>query len=370
MDMTPRERVLAVLSRQQPDRLPREVKLTPPLLDGFQQRTGSSDPAEYYNLEVREVYFRPPREMPDFSPYYPEGLPPLPNPAGWEVGEWGVGQKPGSMLHFIHIEHPMKYMRDVAELKDYPFPDPTPVERHAHLEDEVRAFHDRGLFVIGFMEWTIFEIAWHMRGMEQLFMDMVTQPEFVSYLLERITEIRSFQARRHAEAGVDLIKIGDDVGTQENLLMSPAMYREWFKPCHAAVVRAAKGVRPDLLVSYHSDGKCWDLVPDLIEIGVDVLNPVQPECLDLPKLKQMFGDRLLFWGGIGTQTTMPFDTPDKVYETVQRTIDVLGPTGYYPCPTHVLEPEVPFENIEAYLRAVDEYQLAEPAYTKNGRGKA
>jgi uroporphyrinogen decarboxylase len=176
--------------------------------------------------------------------------------------------------------------------------------------------------------------------------------------------------RRYREADVNPMPIGDDVGTQENLLMSPAMYREWFKPCHAAVVRAAKEVRPGLLVSYHSEGKCWDLVPDLIEIGVDVLNPVQPECLDLPKLKQMFGDRLLFWGGIGTQTTMPFDTPDKVYETVQRTIDVLGPTGYYPCPTHVLEPEVPFENIEAYLRAVDEYQPAEPAYTKNGRGKA
>jgi uroporphyrinogen decarboxylase len=88
-----------------------------------------------------------------------------------------------------------------------------------------------------------------------------------------------------------------------------------------------------------------------------VLNPVRPECLDLAQVKQQFGDRLVFWGGIGTQTTMPFTAPDEVYRTVQQAIDILGPTAYLPCPTHVLEPEVPWENIHAYLRAVEEYRL-------------
>jgi uroporphyrinogen decarboxylase len=86
------------------------------------------------------------------------------------------------------------------------------------------------------------------------------------------------------------------------------------------------------------------------------LNPVQPECLDITAVKREFGDRLVFWGGIGTQTTMAFSSPDDVYRTVQRTIDFLGPTGYLPCPTHVLEPEVPWDNILAFLRAVDEYR--------------
>jgi uroporphyrinogen decarboxylase len=154
-----------------------------------------------------------------------------------------------------------------------------------------------------------------------------------------------------------MIKIGDDVGTQKAMLMSPAMYREWFKPRHAAVIRAAREVRPDIPVCYHSDGNCWDVIPDLIDIGVTVLNPVQPECLDLGAVKKQFGDRLIFWGGIGTQTTMPFASPDEVYRVVQRTIDVLGPTGFLPCPTHVLEPEVPWENILAFIRAVDEYRF-------------
>jgi uroporphyrinogen decarboxylase len=356
--MTGRERTLAVLARERPDRLPRELKLTPDLLDVLRERTGASDPAEYFGLEVRDVFFAPAAEFADFSAYYPDGMPRLWNPPGWEVGEWGVGVTDGSMHHFIHLEHPMKRLTRLEEFERYPFPDLTPPARHGHLEGEVRALHERGLFAIGFMEWTVFEIAWHLRGMTELFTDLAFQPELAEYLLDRITAIRSFEARRFAEAGVDLIKIGDDVGTQKAMLMSPAMYRRWFKPRHAAVIRAAREARPAIPVCYHSDGNCWDIIPDLIEIGVTVLNPVQPECLDLRAVKKSFGDRLIFWGGIGTQTTMPFSMPDEVFRTVRETIEILGPLGYLPCPTHVLEPEVPWENILAFLQAVDAYRFA------------
>ena len=355
--MTSRTRTQAVLNRQVPDRLPKEFKLTPPLLESFRERTGGDDFATYFHLDVKDVFFRPPPVMPNFSQYYPEGLPPLPNPPGWEVGEWGVGQVPGSQLHFVHIEHPMRNLSRVSELEAFPFPDLRRPERHAHLEAEVNALHDQGLFVVAFMEWTIFEIAWHLRGMDALFSDLVFNPGFAEHLLEKITDTRCFQARRYAESGVDMLRIGDDVGTQRAMLMSPEMYRQWFKPRHAAVIDAARRVRPDLPVSYHSDGSCWDIIPDLIEAGVTVLNPVQPECMDIGKVKKEFGRHLIFWGGIGTQTTMPFGTPCQVYETVQRAVDTLGPTGYLPCPTHVLEPEVPWDNILAYLRAVDEYRF-------------
>lgn len=358
--MTPRERVQTVLRREMPDRLPREIKLTPPLMDTFRAETGADDPAEHFGLEVRDVFLRPPAANPDFGAYYPEGVPPLPNPAGWEVGEWGVGQEPGSLLHFIRIRHPMRDLATLDDLRAYPFPDYTRPERHAHLEAEVAALHARGLFVIGFMEWTIFEIAWHMRGMDTLFADMGENPAFAMELLDRITERRCFQARRYAEAGVDLIKIGDDVGTQRGMLMSPALYRKWFKPRYAEVIRAARAVNPRLPVCYHSDGDCWRIIPDLIEAGVTVLNPVQPECIDLAAAKREFGRDLVFWGGVGTQTTMPFGTPDEVRADVWRTIDTLGPTGVFPCPTHVLEPEVPWANIHAYLQAVEEYPAQLP----------
>lgn len=356
--MTPRERVQAILARSVPDKLPREFKLTPPLQEEFEKRTGCTDVSEFYSMDVREVYFKAPDEHADFSEYYPEGVPKLWNPTGWEVGEWGVGVKPGSLLHFIHIQYPMLNITDISELRDYPFPDFTLPSRYGHLPAAVDGYHDRDLFVIGYMEWTIFEIAWHMRSMDKLFMDIVYDPPLAEYLLDVVTEKRCFQARKFAEAGVDMLRIGDDLGTQISTIMGPDMYREWFKPRHAAVIRAAREVRPDIHVSYHSDGAIWELIPDLIEIGVSVLNPIQPECLDIAAVKREFGKDLIFWGGIGTQTTMPFDSPEEVYDSVRRTIDTLGPTGFFPCPTHVLEPEVTWENIEAFLRAVDEYAFA------------
>lgn len=355
--MTPRERVQAVFERKAPDRLPKEIKLTPPLLDEFKRRTGVDDPYEFYRLDVREVTISQPTQMPDFSDYYPEGVPHLWNPAGWEVGEWGVGSTSGNAFHFIYIEHPMLKLESVEDLKRYPFPDYSRPERWRHLKKEVDAFHEMGLYVVGFMEWTVFEIAWHMRGMDNLFNDMLFNPPFARYLFNRITELRCIQATKYAEAGVDLIKIGDDVGTQRGLLMSRQMYKEWIWPAHTAVVAAARKAAPAIPISYHSDGNCWDVIADLIDAGVTVLNPVQPECLDLGAVKREFGKDLMFWGGIGTQTTMPFGTPSQVYETVQRSIDLLGPTGYYPSPTHVLEPEVPWENIDAYLKAVEDYPL-------------
>lgn len=356
--MTPRERVTAVLQKKTPDRLPREIKLTPALLDSFKMRTGSDDLDAYYQLETREVFFKQPAEMADFGGYYPDGVPPLPNPVGWEVGEWGVGQTTGSALHFVHIESPMLNLTDVSELDIYPFPDLTKPERHEHLEAEVKAFHEQGLFVIGFMEWTIFEISWQMRGMDNLFSDFVFNPHFADHLLDRVAETRCFQARRFAEAGVDMIRIGDDVGSQRSMLLSPDMYRNWLKSRHAKVIAAAREVAPDLHISYHSDGAIDDVIPDLIDIGVSVLNPVQPECMDLAAIKREYGRDLVFWGGIGTQTTMPFASAREVYETVNKTIETLGPTGFFPAPTHVLEPEVPWENIEAYLHAVEAYDMS------------
>lgn len=120
--MTHRERTLAVLARQRPDRLPRELKMTPPLLEEFHKRTGAADPAEYFDLDVRDVFFAPPTTQADFSAYYPEGPPRFWNPEGWEVGEWGVGVTGGSMHHFIHLEHPMKHLTSIDELERYPFP--------------------------------------------------------------------------------------------------------------------------------------------------------------------------------------------------------------------------------------------------------
>ena len=163
-------------------------------------------------------------------------------------------------------------------------------------------------------------------------------------------------ARRYAATDTDILMLGDDVSTQIDMMMSPALYREQLKPRLAKIIHAAKEVKPDILIFYHGDGNLEQIVPDLIDAGVDVLNPIQPECVDPFRLKELYGDRLSFWGGIGTQTIMPFGTSEEIYQTCKDLIQKVGKGGGLGlAPTHVLEPEVPYENLEAFLKAAHTY---------------
>jgi uroporphyrinogen decarboxylase len=147
--------------------------------------------------------------------------------------------------------------------------------------------------------------------------------------------------------------VGDDVATQRGMMMRPALWRRWLKPRLAAIISAAREVKPDILIWYHSDGDCRAIIPELIEIGVDILNPVQPECMDPAAVKAQYGDRLSFSGTIGTQTTMPHGTPEEVRGVVRERIATVGRGGgLLLAPTHVLEPDVPWENIVALVDAV------------------
>ncbi|MEG1126885.1 MAG: uroporphyrinogen decarboxylase family protein, partial [Oscillospiraceae bacterium] len=113
---------------------------------------------------------------------------------------------------------------------------------------------------------------------------------------------------------------------------------------------------PDVLAFYHSDGVIDEIIPDLIKIGVDILNPIQPECVNPIRLKELYGDKLSFWGTIGTQTTMPFGTENEVRENVRKMIETVGKGGgFCVAPTHLLEPEVPWVNINAFVSAVNDF---------------
>lgn len=346
--MTPRERVLRAVQRQKPDRVPKEMAFTPAVYERFVRETGHTDPAEYFDIEVRYVGFRPPKQLPDFSEYLarmPEGT--------QIVSEYGTGHLPGNFYHFARYVFPLQHATSIRELERYPWPDFTPSYRHEHLEAEVRAWHEKGYFVAGWVG-HIFETAWQIIGFERIFEDFLHNPEFVEWLLDRITEDNCFKARRLAQAGVDLVQFGDDVGMQHRLMMHPDLWRRFLKPRLAREIAAAREVRPDIPVWYHSDGNISDIIEDLIEVGVTVLNPVQPECIDLDWLKNRFGDRLAFWGTIGTQTVMPFGTPQDVKRAVREMIERFAP-GLVLAPTHVIEPDVPWENILAFFEAVDTY---------------
>ncbi|GIV14691.1 MAG: hypothetical protein KatS3mg022_0126 [Armatimonadota bacterium] len=351
--MTPRERVLRAVRREVPDKVPKEMGFTPAAYDRFVKETGHTDPAEYFSMEIRYVGFRPPRELPDFSKYL-QKLPP-----GSRISsEYGTAHIPGTFYHFTRYVFPLEHATTIRELEEYPWPDFTPPYRHEHLEAEVQAWHSKGYFVTGFAG-HIFETAWQIIGFERIFRDFIENPEFVEWVLEKITQDNCFKARRLAEAGVDMVQFGDDVGMQDRLMMRPEVWRRFLKPRLAREIAAARAVRPNIPIWYHSDGNIADIIEDLIEVGVTVLNPVQPECLNMDWVKREFGDRLAFWGTIGTQTVMPFGKPEDVKQAVKEMIDRFAP-GLVIAPTHVIEPDVPWENILAFFEAVEEYGRLSP----------
>jgi len=203
---------------------------------------------------------------------------------------------------------------------------------------------------------TLFELAWYLRGMDGFMEELIGEEEIATTLLDKLTEIRVGMARRYAQSGVDVLMLGDDVATQVDMMISPALWRATLKPRLAQVIGAAKVVNPEILIFYHGDGNMERIIPELIEIGVEILNPVQPECMDPRRMKELYGDRLAFWGCIGTQTTMPFGTAAEIQQTVHQLIEVVGKGGgLLLAPTHTLEPDVPWTNVEAFLAAVNQF---------------
>ena len=351
--MTNRDNILRALRRQQPAKVGFDFVFSPALLEEFRRRTGRDDYQEYYNFPVRCIELDATRLTTDYTVFY-EALPPGTRPLDWNP-EWGIMGAPGPTAHFQEMLHPMARFESAAQVLAYPWPDWLADYRWEQVPARVAALQRRDLVVAAFMEMTLFELAWYLRGMDLFMEELIGEEEIATALLDTLTAIRVGMARRYAQAGADVLMLGDDVATQIDMMISPALWRATLKPRLAEVIRAAKEVNPAILIFYHGDGNMERIVPDLIEIGVEILNPVQPECMDPVRLKERYGDRLAFWGCIGTQTTMPFSTPQEIKATVRHLIQSVGQGGgLLLAPTHTLEPDVPWANVEALLEAVTE----------------
>lgn len=259
---------------------------------------------------------------------------------------WGAGWGTETEGYW-HAFAPLAHTQDLAA---FAWPDPHDPRL---LEDAERLLTaDAGEhFAVPNFGFALFERAWALRGFDQFLMDLVTEPAWTEALLERITEIQLVLARRFLELGVDGGYFGDDYGAQKGLLFSPALWRRLIRPRLArlfAVFREAD--RPVLL---HSDGDLWPILPDLVDLGLTTLNPVQPEVLDHARLHREFGRHLSFYGGISTQEILPRGTPAEVQTAVRTCLDQLAPegTGLLLGPSHRMQSDIPMANVEALLDA-------------------
>ncbi|MBM3882062.1 MAG: hypothetical protein FJ387_20470 [Verrucomicrobia bacterium] len=355
--MTSRERVLAALAHQGTDRVPRllyeeVIGYTPPIERMLRERCAPQAPRDYFQMDLTRV---PPEPTVLPRRRFAEWLGPDAERAlaAGEVDEWGVWQQPGGFHHFSRMRSPLRSVRDLRRIEAYPWPDLDDAYRFATVAQRTAELHRRGLAVVGYAG-MVFERAWYLRGFEDLMTDLLTAPDLAHALLERTAWFQRHAAEQFARAGVDIVITGDDVAGQGGLLMRRETWREFLKPRLAATVAAVKAVRPECRVFYHSDGNVEPLIPELIEVGIEILNPVQPECMDPAAVKRQYGDRLSFWGTVSAQRTMPFGTPADVRAEVRTRIrEVGGGGGLILAPAHVLSPEVPWENVTAFFEAAD-----------------
>jgi uroporphyrinogen decarboxylase len=351
--MNPRERVLKALRREgAPDRVPFEISwgaFTPRLMKTYRKETGSElEPDEYFDFDTRYVRPLPSNKKTDFTQYF----------KGEELEEdvsfddWGVGSVPTAFEIPDFKYHPLEKMTSVEEIDQFEWPDLDLAYRYKDLQSNIDEYHQRGYAVNADLYQTIFETAWLMRGMETFLMDFYINPDIVKSIISHLTELRIKQVQYFTEMGVDVIRLGDDITTQRGLMFSKEMYQEFFKPQVKRIIDAAKQINPDVLVFMHACGKVEEMVEDFIDLDVDILNPVQPECNDISMLKEKYGDKISFWGGIGVQSVMPNGTPEEVKAAVANAQSILGKNGgYLMAPAHILDPAIPWENIVAFIDA-------------------
>ena len=356
--MTPRENVLSCLRRSGYERVPFEFNLCPALREQFIAVTGcrDGDHARFYDFPIRGgCVYRSSNAGRDWAACYSRPLAP-----GTTVSEWGVAYEPGGNReshHLTHMLHPMESFDSLEQFQSYPWPEVT-LESVAGSAEAIAATKAEGYASALHLACSVWETSWYLRGMETLMVEMMTGDEKAVYLLDRVMSINARKAELMAAAGVDILWLGDDIGMQRSMMMAPELWMEWLQPRLKRIIDRARAAAPGpLLVMYHTCGFARPAIPGLIAAGIDVLNPVQPECMDFESVHAEYGDRLSFHGTIGTQTTMPFGTAEDVRRAVWRNLELAAERGgLMPAPTHMLEPEVPWENIDAFVRACREFE--------------
>jgi uroporphyrinogen decarboxylase len=253
---------------------------------------------------------------------------------------------------------PLAGARSLEELKEFPFPDLSAPYQAEGIARQVNVLHQQGIAAGGnlpHLGGELFEAAWRLRGLEAFLLDLVERPAWADYLLDRLAALARRNAETLARAGVDVLSLDDDVGMPGTMFMSPETWRRFFKPRMAGIVEAARAIRPGLPVVYHSDGYFEPILEDLVEIGVNAINPLEPEHMDAVRIRRRFGPRLALWGTVGHHTTFSFSTPDEIRAEVKMRVETLGRTGLILGPAYDIdEPDIPWANIAAFLKAVEE----------------
>ncbi len=361
--MKSRERVLTALRRSEPDRVPLQFDLSRSLLEDFSRKY--EIPVHYTTSYYEDLTYRLSGNelrlaMGSDCVLVGGGLPAdYSHPAtedGCIINEFGMKMRQGP-LYMQVVEEPLANVTTVDEVMAFPMPDPYAMGRF----DDARQYIERyrgDYFIIGDLELSMFEMAWHMVGLQKFMMDMALEEPYIEALLDRVKEFTIGVGKQLVELGVDGIWTGDDFGAQKGMMISPDMWRRIFKPRFAELFAELKSVNPEVLVMYHCDGAIAPILGDLADIGMDVFNPVQPNVPghEPQQLKDAIGERIAFWGAIDQQHLMVHGTAEEIEADVAEKIRVLGAGGGYMCsPAHIIQADVSMDNVETFIAAAKKH---------------
>ena len=340
-------------AHRRPARILYHAGFTPDLHARVVAHIGTEEIGAHYGFLQRvSLPLRRPEgvDAPDYTAYWErESL-----PEGTTINTWGVAQQPSGFYHFWGYISPLRNAKSLSEMENYPLDDLSAWD-FSYMAEMTEQAHAEGKISFGSIG-HMYETAWQIRGYEQFLTDMIERPAWAECLLERLAQQNLCKAIAYGKAGADWIHCGDDIANQRAMTFAPPLWRKMMLSRWAKVWAAVKEINSQARVWYHSDGNISAVVGDLIEAGMDILNPLQPEALDIDAIHRRYGDRISFDGTIGTQSTMPWGTPGDVRARVKEVIAKYGQHGgLMIAPTHVLEPEVPIANIEALVAACREY---------------
>lgn len=353
-----RTRVLTTLDHRPPDRTPVFVTLTPQVAERLADATGvPHEPPIDSLLSTRISHARLLTHLGNDAVGIAACAPPdaltRVEDDGTLVNEWGMRFRSVG-LYDEFSEFPLAHATTVKDVESYSLLDPLARGRYDAAEAAVREFGASHV-VFGDLECSMFETAWYLVGFEKLLSDMATNEAYVSALLDRLVDLSTRTGLELIRRGADVIWAGDDFGTQAGMLMSPVMWRRVFKPRIRAMFEAFRDEKPEIKLAWHSCGSIVPIIPDFIEIGLDILNPIQPRAKGMEPhfLKREYGRDLVFFGGLDIQELLPRGTVPEVKNEVRRLVDILGEGGgYILAPAHNVQDDTPTENILAVFDAV------------------
>jgi uroporphyrinogen decarboxylase len=362
--MNSKERVTRAMTRRGlPDRVPLQFDLSRSLADSFAAQYGI--PTQYtaayyedvtYRLSNNDLRVAMGSDCVVVGASLPRGYQHPTDENGYIINEFGMKMRQGAIYMEV-IDHPLANVQTAEELAAFPFPDPLAAGRYDDAAHFIAKYRGE-CFIIGDMELTMFDMMQQLVGLEKLLVDLAQGAAYLEPLMDKCKDFALAVGKQLASMGVDGVWAGDDFGAQNGMLISPRMWRRYFKERYREIYAALKAVNPDVIIMQHCDGAVAPILGDWIDVGLEVFNPVQPnvpghEPLDL---KSKFGDRMSFWGAIDQQKLLPFGTPDEIRADIQAKIAVLGEGGgYMVAPAHIIQGDTPMENVEAFIAAVREF---------------